>query len=205
MKHLCFRISGDKVIIMQTVKCVTVGDTDIGKTHLLLTYVRKIFPKEYMPGVYDVYSTQVTVDNHTVNLELGDTSGSEDYNSVRPLCYNGVNIFIICFSIANPTSYDNVKNRWFPEIKHHCPNMPFLLVGTKTDLRDDQQVLEKLKKQNQITVTQQQGNMLAKQIKAVKYLECAAITQDGLDEVFDEVVRAFLKHSAITKKPCVLL
>lgn len=73
-----------------------------------------------------------------------------------------------------------------------------VLVGTKSDLRDDQEVLEKLREQNQTLVTQQQGATMAKQIKAVKYLECASISQDGLDEVFDEAVRAFLSHSITT-------
>lgn len=188
---------------MQSVRCVAVGDTDVGKTCLLFTYTKKIFPREFIPSIYDIYSTQVRVDNHTVNLEFIDNCGSEDYDNVRPLCYNGVNIFIICFSIASPASYDNVKKKWLQEVKHHCPNVPIVLVGTKTDLRDNQQVLEKLKEQNQITVTQQQGKIMAKQINAVKYLECAAVTQDGLDDVFDEVVRACLGHSA--KKMCVLL
>lgn len=188
---------------MQSVRCAAVGDTDVGKTCLLFTYNKKIFPKEYIPSIYHIYSTQVSVHDHTVNLEFIDSSGSEVYDSFRPLCYNGVNIFIICFSIASPTSYENVKKKWFPEVKHHCPNVPIVLVGTKTDLRDNQQILEKLKEQNQITVTQQQGNEMAKQINAVKYVECAAVTQDGLDDVFDEVVRTFLSHSA--KKTCVLL
>ncbi|XP_055360345.1 rho-related GTP-binding protein RhoG-like isoform X5 [Betta splendens] len=187
---------------MQSVKCVAVGDTDIGKTSMIFTYIKKIYPKEYIPGFYDYYSTQVSVDNHKVDLEIRDTSGCEDFDTVRPLCYNGVGVFIICFSIASPASYGNVKNKWLPEIKHHCPNMPFLLVGTKADLRNDQ---IDLKKQNHITVSQQQGNILAQQIKAVKYVECAAKTQDGLDEVFDEAVRAFLKHLAINKKTCSLL
>ncbi|XP_026206479.1 rho-related GTP-binding protein RhoG-like [Anabas testudineus] len=187
---------------MQSVRCVAVGDPDIGKTNLLFTYTKKVYPKEFIPSIYDTYSTQVSVDNHTVNLELIDNSGSEDYDRLRPFCYNRVNVIIICFSIANPTSYDNVKNKWLPEAKQHCPNVPILLVGTKTDLRDDRQVLEKLKDQNQVTVTKQQGEIMAKEIKALKYLECAAIKQDGLDELFDEVVSVFLRHS--DKKTCVL-
>ncbi|KAK2820362.1 hypothetical protein Q5P01_023321 [Channa striata] len=180
------RISGNIIITMQSVRCVVVGDTDIGKTYLLLTYIRKMFPKEYKPCMYDVYSTQVSVDNHTVSLELRDTCGMKDYEQLRPLIYNGANVFIICFSVADPTSFANVKSIWLPEIKHYCPDLPILLVGTKTDLRHDQQVLEKLKKHNEFPVTQQQGITMAKEIKAVKYLECAAITQDGLDVLFDE-------------------
>lgn len=201
---LCFRICGGEVVTMQSVKCVIVGDSGVGKTYLIFTYINKIFPKEYIPGFYETYSTEVNVDSQTVTLNLWHTAGSEKYDHVRPLHYPQVNVIIICFSIDSPTSYENVKRKWHPEIKHHCPNVPILLLGTKSDLRDDQEVLEKLRAQNQTTVTQEQGTRMARQIKAVKYLECASINQDGLDEVFDEAVRAFLSHSTTTK-PCALL
>uniref|UniRef100_A0A673CIG3 Ras homolog family member G n=1 Tax=Sphaeramia orbicularis TaxID=375764 RepID=A0A673CIG3_9TELE len=115
-------------------------------------------------------------------------------------------IVIICFSISDPSSYENVKQRWEPEIKHYCPNVPVLLIGTKSDLRDNQEVLEKLRDQNQTTVTQDEGVAMAKKIKAVKYLECASINQEGLEEVFDEAAHAYLRHQQnTTKKICVLL
>lgn len=195
---------GDEVAVVQSVKCVAVGDRGVGKACLLFTYIRKSFPKECIPGLYNTYNTELNVDGQTVSLNVWHTPGSEDYDRSRPLCYAQVNVIIICFSIDSPTSYENVKRKWHPEIKHYCPHVPILLVGTKSDLRDDQEVLEKLREQNQTTVTQHQGTTMAKQIKAVKYLECASINQDGLDEVFDEAVQAFLSHSTTTK-PCVLL
>ncbi|XP_032358359.1 zinc finger protein 134 [Etheostoma spectabile] len=190
---------------MQRVKCVVVGDSGVGKTYLLFTYIKKIFPQEYIPGFYDTYTTQVNVDNQTISLDLVDSAGREEYDHVRPLCYNQANVIIICFSIASPTSCVNVKSKWHPEVKHHCPNVPILLVGTKSDLHEDHEILERLREQDQTTVTKQQGTAMAKQIKAVKYLECASINQQGLNEVFDEAARTVLSHSITTKKLCVLL
>uniref|UniRef100_A0A4W6CNB0 Ras homolog family member G n=1 Tax=Lates calcarifer TaxID=8187 RepID=A0A4W6CNB0_LATCA len=156
---------------MQNIKCVVVGDSAVGKSYLTN------FPL------------------HTGIVSFRDTGGDKQCNRLRPLSYYQANVIIICFSIADPTSYENVKRKWLREIKHHCPNVPILLLGTKSDLRDDQQILEKLKEQNQTTVTQEQGTTMAKQIKAVKYLECASINLDGVDEVFDEAIRAFRSHS----------
>ncbi|XP_059180662.1 rho-related GTP-binding protein RhoG-like [Centropristis striata] len=190
--------------MMQSVKCVVVGDMEVGKTYLLYTYIHKVFPKEYVPGTFDSYTTQVNVDGQTVSLNITDSAGSEDYDRLRTLSYAHSNVAIICFSIASPTSCENVKHKWYPEVKQQLPTVPILLVGTKSDLRDDQKILEKLREQNQTTVTEQQGITLSKEIKAVKYLECASINQQGLDEVFDEAARAFLRHSVTTKKPCVL-
>lgn len=92
------------------------------------------------------------------------------------------------------------------QVSHHCPGVPILLVGTKSDLRNDAEIQKKLKDQNQMPVTHQQGAALARQIHAVRYLECSALNQDGIKDVFIEAVRAFLNpQPTVTKKPCVLL
>ena len=65
--------------------------------------------------------------------------------------------------------------------------MPCLIVGTQIDLREDSQVFEKLARQKQRPVTSEQGEKLARELGAVKYVECSALTQKGLKNVFDEV------------------
>ena len=93
-----------------------------------------------------------------------------------------------------------------PQVSHHCPDVPILLVGTKSDLREDGETQRKLKEQSQLPVSHQQGAALAKQIHAMRYLECSALNQDGIKEVFSEAVKAYLNPTpAATKKPCVLL
>lgn len=64
-----------------------------------------------------------------------------------------------------------------PEITHHCAKTPFLLVGTQVDLRDDPSVVEKLAKNKQKPISLEQGDKLARELKAVKYVECSALTQ----------------------------
>ncbi|XP_036982610.1 rho-related GTP-binding protein RhoG-like [Artibeus jamaicensis] len=191
---------------MQTIKCVVVGDGAVGKTCLLISYTTKSFPEEYIPTVFDNYSAQTTVDGQLVSLNLWDTAGQEEYDRLRTLSYPQTNIFVICFSISSPSSYDNVRHKWYPEVTHHCPNVPVLLVGTKSDLRTDLETVKKLKEQSLVPTTPQQGIILAKQVGAVKYLECSALLQDGVQEVFLEAIRAVL-HPATKKntKKCVLL
>lgn len=192
---------------MQTIKCVVVGDGAVGKTCLLISYTTGAFPKEYIPTVFDNYSSQVTVDSRIISLNLWDTAGQEEYDRLRTLSYPQTNVFVICFSISSPASYENVKHKWYPEVSHHCPGVPILLVGTKSDLRSDVETQRKLKEQNQAPVTHQQGAALARQIQAVRYMECSALNQDGIKDVFIEAVRAFLNPQpvAATKKPCILL
>jgi GTPase SAR1 family protein len=113
--------------------------------------------------------------------------GQEDYDRLRPLSYPQTDVFLVCFSVTSPASFENVKEKWFPEVHHHCPGVPCLIVGTQVDLRDDPQVTEKLQRQKQRPVAPEQGERLARELGAVKYVECSALTQKGLKNVFDEV------------------
>ena len=70
-----------------------------------------------------------------------------------------------------------VFQQWVPEITHHCPKTPFLLVGTQIDLRDDPSTVEKLAKNKQKPITPETAEKLARDLKAVKYVECSALTQ----------------------------
>lgn len=79
-------------------------------------------------------------------LGLFDTAGQEDYDRLRPLSYPQTDVFLVCFSVVSPSSFENVKEKWVPEITHHCQKTPFLLVGTQIDLRDDNATIEKLGK-----------------------------------------------------------
>ena len=71
--------------------------------------------------------------------------------------------------------------QWVPEITHHCQKTPFLLVGTQVDLRDDATTIEKLAKNKQKPITSEQGEKLARELRAVKYVECSALTQVCMD------------------------
>ena len=77
-----------------------------------------------------------------------------------------------------------------------------MIVGTQIDLRDDPSVVEKLSRQKMRPVTAEQGERLAREIGAVKYVECSALTQKGLKNVFDEAIVAALEPP-VTKKPRV--
>ncbi|XP_062918412.1 ras-related C3 botulinum toxin substrate 1-like isoform X2 [Mobula hypostoma] len=165
--------------MMRNIKCVVVGDGAVGKTCVLITYTTNEFPEEYIPTVFDNYSTTVTVDGHAVNLGLWDTAGQEDYDRLRPLSY---------------------PQTWSSEIKHHCPNTPIILVGTKLDLRDDKETIEKLKERNMAPISREEGELKAKEIGAVKYVESSASKQEGLKTIFEEAIRAVILQPTKKRK-----
>ncbi|GAB1517047.1 GTPase Cdc42 [Rhizoctonia solani] len=189
-----------------TIKCVVVGDGAVGKTCLLISYTTNKFPSEYVPTVFDNYAVTVMIGDDPYTLGLFDTAGQEDYDRLRPLSYPQTDVFLVCFSVTSPASFENVKEKWFPEVHHHCPGVPCLIVGTQVDLRDDPAVIEKLSRQKQRPVPLEAGERLARELGAVKYVECSALTQKGLKNVFDEAIVAALEPPVVKKKnKCVIV
>jgi len=150
--------------------------------------------------VFDNYSANVMVDGKPINLGLWDTAGQEDYDRLRPLSYPQTDVFLICFSVISPASFENVKTKWHPEIQHHAPGVPFILVGTKSDLRDDEETLERLREKRLAPVDEGRARGLIAELGGYKYLECSALTQKGLKTVFDEAIRCVLINSAPAEK-----
>lgn len=167
---------------------------------MLISYTTNKFPSEYVPTVFDNYAVTVMIGEDPYTLGLFDTAGQEDYDRLRPLSYPQTDVFLVCFSVTSPASFENVKEKWFPEVHHHCPGVPCLIVGTQIDLRDDSQVIEKLARQKQRPVTNEQGERLARELGAVKYVECSALTQKGLKNVFDEAIVAALEPPVVKKR-----
>lgn len=179
---------------IRPIKITAVGDGMVGKTCLLITYTTKEFPTEYVPTVFDNYADNITVEGETYNIILWDTAGQEDYERLRPLSYPNTDCFILCFSIMNRASYENVISKWCPEVRHHCPQVPIILVGTKTDLR----------KEGKESISHSEGKQLGNKIKAAKYLECSAIRNEGLNEIFYEAIRTVVKRKP-KKRLCTAL
>jgi len=118
-------------------------------------------------------------------MVLWDTAGQEDYDRLRPLCYQRTNVVVVCFSVDSRNSYDNVEIKWLPEVRHHCPDAPVVVVATKTDLRRRGNARRSL--------TTDDGKELAQRLRADAYAECSSKTGDGVEDVFQMAAREALR------------
>uniref|UniRef100_A0A8C8RGA7 Rho-related GTP-binding protein RhoU n=1 Tax=Pelusios castaneus TaxID=367368 RepID=A0A8C8RGA7_9SAUR len=178
-------------------QCVLLGDGAVGKTSLAVSYSANGFPARYVPTALDRFSAVVQVDNTPVRLHLCDTAGQDEFDALRRLCYPKADVFLLCFSVVAPTSFQNVGEKWVPELHRHCPATPLLLVGTQCDLRQDVQVLVQLAQRKEKPVAEQAAQALAQKVGAMGYVECSALTQQNLKEVFDMAILAGLQHAEL--------
>uniref|UniRef100_A0A6B2LJR7 Uncharacterized protein n=1 Tax=Arcella intermedia TaxID=1963864 RepID=A0A6B2LJR7_9EUKA len=186
-----------------------VGDDGVGKTSMIVTYTCKKFPKDpraYNPAMINHNLPIVTVDGYSITFNLWDTSGQAEYGRMRCLIYPQTDIFLCLFSVVSPMSFGHIMTQWYPEVSQHCPDALLFLVGTKSDLREDPEALKELTAANLKPVSYEEALQMAVNIKAVRYMECSALSGHGLNELFEEVARAHLPNLA--KRPrggCLLI
>lgn len=184
---------GDKPI-----KVTLVGDSGVGKTCILMTLLNNKFPDEEAPSLYENCSTlkagrdgsfevpyNMNISGTEVKLGLTDTIGTDKYRRFREIFSVNTDMFLVCFSVTDPETFENVKNNWLTEIKLLTPRAPFILVGTKSDLRDNEEYLKESKK---TPISIQQGIKMGKTFGAKAYVECSSISNIGIQELFDTVV-----------------
>lgn len=124
---------------MEHIKLVFVGDGLVGKTAFLIRVTTQQLPSPFpfVATVFDDYEASVMVKGKPFLVGLYDTAGLEDFDRLRPFSYPGTDVFVVCFSVASRSSFENVTQKWTPEVRHFGPDVPILLLGTKTDLRND--------------------------------------------------------------------
>jgi len=167
------------------------------KTTLLVSYTARAFMDDYVPTLFDNFSAIEEVDGQCINMILWDTAGQEDYYTLRTKTYKDTDIFLLCFSTVHMDSFDNLKHKWIVELKENAPDAPFILVGTKTDLRD--QMVKSGDNSSEI-IDHKKGAKRAKELKAQTYIECTSKDPQSVNNVFIEAIRVIMERERKRKQ-----
>ncbi|SCU88436.1 LADA_0E10132g1_1 [Lachancea dasiensis] len=192
-------------------KIVILGDGACGKTSLLNVFTRGYFPKVYEPTVFENYIHDIFVDSQHITLSLWDTAGQEEFDRLRSLSYSDTHTIMLCFSVDSRDSLDNVQHKWVGEIADHCEGVKLVLVALKCDLRNNTEEfaldsaitpgnIQQQQQQQQLNgsgenpklISYEEGLAMAKKIGALRYLECSAKMNRGVNEAFTEAARCAL-------------
>lgn len=188
-------------------KLVLLGDGACGKTSLLNVFTRGYFPTVYEPTVFENYVHDIFVDNIHIELSLWDTAGQEEFDRLRSLSYDNTDVVVLCFSVDSKDSLENVESKWVGEIQENCPGVKLVLVALKCDLRENEAEeddaaapaapptttnADSAQREKKPTIGYDQGLEVARRIKALRYLECSAMRNRGVNEAFTEAARVAL-------------
>uniref|UniRef100_A0A3Q1FL64 Small monomeric GTPase n=1 Tax=Acanthochromis polyacanthus TaxID=80966 RepID=A0A3Q1FL64_9TELE len=178
-------------------KVVLLGDYRCGRTALIITYTTGEYP-EYVPLAFDPVVAVTVFEGQEFELlllELGTAGEITDCS--RHLSYRDVDVVLICYDVMSPSSFENVFEKWYPEVKHFCVGVPIILVGCKTDLRSDKDLEEKLRSQGENPIKYTEGEEAGRKINAAAYLECSAKCNENVENVFREATKQALMATRV--------
>jgi small GTP-binding protein len=167
-----------------SLKIVVVGDSGVGKTCLLVKYIRDVFDADTQTTLGVEFMTKIVeTERHRIQLQLWDTAGQELFRSVTRGYYRGAAGALICFDLTNRDSFDHVA-RWLHDVKEVArSDVVTVLVGNKSDLADKRDV------------TQEEADSFAKANKML-YYETSAKTGAQLEETMIGIVGVIEKYVA---------
>ncbi|KAL5261353.1 hypothetical protein ACHWQZ_G007149 [Mnemiopsis leidyi] len=164
------------------IKTVNVGCDGVGKTCWYQTYVTRRFPsdEDYVPTIFDGYAHNCTVNGTPLSVGFWDTICGEDdeFRKLRRLSYPRTDVFTLCFDVADTERLPMVEWWANEELRLSNPDTPIILVATKTDLREGQPV----------TVSREEGEAMAKKIRAAGYFEISSLKMEGDYDVTIELI-----------------
>ena len=185
-------------------KVVIMGDMFSGKSSLISAYCHDRFSTNYVPTLLNTLSTDAQVFGENIELVIVDVGGRDDYAKLRKCAYHKMDIIILCYAADSPEGLRRIVDYWVPEIKRHCPKVPFILVATKKDIRDDalyeSSHIEGGGGGKEGIVSTISGRRVAETVGAQKFLECSARYRDNTRNVFEMAAKVALQKSRRKRK-----
>ena len=123
-------------------KLLLMGDSQVGKTSLLLNYTEHIFPEEHIATIGVEYKDKYIIkDNYNIRLQIWDTAGQERFRSITKSIYRNANGVLFVYDITNKESFANIKN-WIKDLQNVGNDIKGIIVGNKIDL-DPERIIDK--------------------------------------------------------------
>ncbi|KAL7714496.1 Rho family GTPase [Entamoeba marina] len=176
---------------MSQIKLVIIGDKNVGKNSLVDAYFLNEYPPDYVSKTFSGCIITTKIDNKIVVIDCWLTSAS-DSEEVRKISYADADCFLLCFSIDDRTTFDNLRTKWVKEISNSINKEPkFFIVGTKADLRPSYPT-EIVERRTTHFVTKYAMVKLFNEIKAVGMAEVSVKNMEMLGDIFELAAKAAL-------------
>ena len=166
-------------------KVIVVGDSQVGKTSLLLRYTDNSFEHDSMSTIgVDLRIKSQVLDGKMVKTQIWDTAGQERFRTITQTFYRGAHGVIIVFDLTNENSFDNVK-MWHTEVKRNVSSGCIILLGNKCDQTERR------------VVSAQKAEILALEL-GMEYIETSAKKSENVEFAFQKILRVLIE-----KRVCI--
>ncbi|XP_056334347.1 GTP-binding protein Di-Ras1b [Danio aesculapii] len=164
-------------------RVVVFGAGGVGKSSLVLRFVKGTFRDTYIPTVEDTYRQVISCDKSVCTLQITDTTGSHQFPAMQRLSISKGHAFILVYSITSKQSLEELKPIYqqILAIKGNIENIPIMLVGNKSD-------------ETQREVKTEDGEAQSKTWKCA-FMETSAKTNHNVTELFQELLNLEKKRS----------
>ena len=182
------------------VKLVVIGRSGMGKTSMIKTYQQtQCSASGELLSARTDHQFLCQVDGNEISFLIQDSVQGERDQRIRALSYMDADVFLLLIDVSS-CQENLMKPQWWVELKHYCPDVPVIVVGSKIDLRDNQETK---------TLSSEEGATLAQTIGAVKYMEMSTFDVQSVRTVFEEASKAGYRFQTSKKrnhdKPCLLI
>ena len=164
-------------------KLIVLGDTNVGKTSLIQSYIMGYVPNKYCSTVgIDFLYKNLTINNHNVDLHIWDTTGQERFMSIVRPYYKGSHAIMLIFDLNNLVSFNHIET-WLREIYNNIEESTYMLylIGNKNDC--------------EIFVSKDVIQTLLDKYPNIKYMETCAKSNTNINLAFDTIVTDCITHN----------
>ena len=164
-------------------KMILIGDSGVGKSNILLKYLKNEFQQNTKATVGVEFGTKtVEIDNKKIKVQIWDTAGQERYRSITSAYYKGAKGAFIVYDITRKGSFENI-DKWIEDLKSNGDkNVSIMLIGNKSDLADKREVQtdEGIKKSEE---------------SKVAFLETSALNGENVAKAFEQIIEQIYQNN----------
>ena len=163
-------------------KLILIGDSSVGKSNILLKYLKGEFDQNSRATVGVEFGTKnIKIKNKKIKIQIWDTAGQERYRSITSAYYKGAKGAFIVYDITRKLTFDNI-DKWVTDLKTNGDkNISIILIGNKSDLEDKREV------------EKEEGIKKSEEYK-IAFLETSALNGDNIDKAFNELLEQIYQN-----------